>query len=96
MKVLGFTEARQNLARTLDAVVNDHEETVIHRTGDRSVVIVSLNDWNAIKETNYLLSSAANAAHLRKSIADLDAGAGVVTSLDDVEAGSDTEVADMA
>jgi antitoxin YefM len=44
MKVLSFSEARANFARTLDAVVDDAEETVIHRSGHEPVVIISLSD----------------------------------------------------
>ncbi|MFI5932520.1 type II toxin-antitoxin system Phd/YefM family antitoxin [Actinoplanes sp. NPDC051494] len=68
MKVVSFTEARQNFARTLDAVVDDAEETVIHRSGHDAVVIISLAEWNSIKETEHLLSNPANAARLRKSL----------------------------
>ncbi|MFG1605932.1 type II toxin-antitoxin system Phd/YefM family antitoxin [Actinoplanes sp. NPDC049265] len=72
MKVLGFTEARANFAKTLDAVVDDGEETVIHRNNDRSVVIISLAEWNAMKETQHLLNGA-NGEILRRRIADMDA-----------------------
>jgi antitoxin YefM len=76
MKILSFTEARQNFAKTLDAVVDDAEETIIHRSGHEPVVIVSLAEWSALKETEYLLSNPANAEFLRKGIAALDAGHG--------------------
>jgi antitoxin YefM len=74
MKILSYTEARQNFAKTLDAVVDDAEEVVVHRSGKEPVVIISLAEWNAIKETEYLLSNPANAARLRRSIAQADAG----------------------
>lgn len=74
MKVLSYTEARQNFARTLDAVVDDAEETIVHRAGKEPVVIISLAAWNAIKETEHLLRSPANAAHLRRSIEQAGSG----------------------
>ena len=85
MKVLSFTEARQNFARTLDAVVDDAEETVIHRAGHEPVVLISLSEWNSMKETEYLLRDPANAEFLRRSIAELDAGQGEVHELIDPE-----------
>lgn len=86
MKVLNYTEVRQNLAKTLDAVVDDGEETVIHRTNDRSVVIISLSDWNAIKETEHLLSSPRNAERLRGAVADMnDNVPAVETSIEELE-----------
>lgn len=74
MKVLSYTEARANFARTLDAVVDDAEEAVIHRSGHAPVVVVSLAIWNSMQETAYLVSDPANAQVLRRSIADADAG----------------------
>jgi antitoxin YefM len=86
MKVMGFTEARANLARTLDAVVDDAEEVVIHRPHDRSVVMVSLTDWNAMQETAHLLSTPANAARLRQAMAGMDGPAPEIieTTADDL------------
>ncbi len=75
MKILSYSEARANFARTLDAVVDDSEEAVVHRSGKEPVVIISLAEWNAMKETDYLLRNAANAARLREGIAQADAGA---------------------
>ncbi|WP_306203891.1 type II toxin-antitoxin system Phd/YefM family antitoxin [Actinoplanes sp. RD1] len=91
MKVVSFTEARQNFARTLDAVIDDAEETVIHRSGHEPVVIISLAEWNSIKETEYLLSNPANAARLREALAQAERGDLVEHGLDDLdEAGADT------
>jgi antitoxin YefM len=81
MKVLSYTEARQNFAKTLDAVVDDAEETIVHRSGKEPVVIISLSEWNSMRETNYLLSSPANAAHLRKGVTELNEGRGEVHEL---------------
>lgn len=74
MKILSYTEARANFAKTLDAVVDDAEETIIHRAGHEPVVIISLSEWNALKETQHLLSDPANASFLRRSIEELNAG----------------------
>lgn len=85
MKVLSFTEARANFAKTMDAVVDDAEETVIHRAGHEAVVMVALSEWKSMKETDYLLSNPANAEFLRRSIASLDAGKGREGELIDPE-----------
>lgn len=74
MKVLSYTEARANFAKTLDAVVDDAEEAVIHRAGHEPVVLVSLATWSSMQETEYLLRDPVNADMLRRSIADADAG----------------------
>lgn len=74
MKVMGYSEARANFAKLLDAVIDDAEETVIHRSGKEPVVVISLAEWNSIKETEHLLRSPANAERLLRSIKQADAG----------------------
>ena len=63
-----YSESRAHYAETLDAVVNDREEVVITRAGHESVVIVSLDDYESLKETAYLLRSPANARRLLAAI----------------------------
>ena len=56
MKVVNFTDLRVNLKKWLDLVVDDVEELVIKRMNNKDVVLISLSEYNAIKETSYLLS----------------------------------------
>lgn len=81
MDVLTYTDARANLKSVMDRVVEDREEVVVARRRGESVVIVSLDTWNAVQETLHLLSTPANAAALRRSIAQLDAGEGAERDL---------------
>lgn len=74
MDVLTFSETRANLKSVMDQVVNDHSPVVVARKRGEAVVIVSLEDWNAMEATQYLLSTPANAQALRASIAELEAG----------------------
>ena len=75
MDVLTYSETRANLKAVLDRVVDDHVPVVVARR-TRSVVLVSLEDWNAMEATMHLLSTPANAKHLMDSIAELEAGGG--------------------
>jgi antitoxin YefM len=77
MRTISFSESRANYARTLDAVVNDREEVVITRAGREPVVIVSLEDYESLKETAYLLRDPENAARILRSIERLEGGGGV-------------------
>ncbi|MEH1099170.1 type II toxin-antitoxin system Phd/YefM family antitoxin [Micromonospora sp. CPCC 205561] len=74
MRTVNFTQLRQNLAAELDSVINDAEEVVVTRSGHEPVVIVPLAEYEAMKETEYLLRNPANAAALRRSIAELQEG----------------------
>ena len=76
MQVYSLTEARNNIRAMFDSVYLDNEEVVIHRKGRESVVVISLDDYNSLKETNYLLSSVANKKWLLESLKELRAGKG--------------------
>lgn len=81
MKTMTYSESRANYAATLDAVIDDCEEVVITRAGREPVVIVSLAEYQSLKETVYLLRSPANARRLTDSIERLEAGEGVARDL---------------
>lgn len=74
--------ARQNLAKTMDRVCSDHEPIIITRNSEQSLAMISLQDFNALEETAYLLRSPKNAKRLLESIAQLEAG-GTEKVLDD-------------
>lgn len=77
MRTMTYSESRANYAATLSAVVDDREEVVITRAGHDPVVIVSLDDYESLKETAYLLKSPENARRLLGSIEQLESGRGV-------------------
>lgn len=68
MRVINFSEARNNLKTILDQVVEDSDYTVITRRDSEDAVVMSLASFNSYMETFHLLRSPANAAHLEKSI----------------------------
>ncbi|QIS18990.1 type II toxin-antitoxin system Phd/YefM family antitoxin [Nocardia terpenica] len=69
MKPMTYTDARANLASVLESATDDLEEVVITRAGHEPAVVVSLREYEALKETAYLLGNPANARHLERSIA---------------------------
>lgn len=75
MHILTVREARDGLNQAMDDVCRDHEPAVIVRRRGHHVVLLSLEDFNSMNETMYLLGSASNASRLQKSIAQLRAGA---------------------
>jgi antitoxin YefM len=74
MRVVNYTEARNNLKSILDMVVNDADYTIINRRDAEDAVVMSLDYFNAMQETLHLLKSPANVAHLQKSIAQYKEG----------------------
>lgn len=81
MKTMSYTESRARYAEVLDSVVNDREEVVITRAGHEPVVIVSLADFESLRETAYLMRSPANARRLLDAMERLEAGEGEEHSL---------------
>jgi antitoxin YefM len=81
MDAITYSSARANLASTMDRVCNDHEPLIITRSGEKAVVMLSLEDYKALEETAYLLRSPANARRLLSSIAQLNAGKGTLREL---------------
>ena len=68
METISYTAARNALATTMSKVCQDHVPIIITRNNADSVVMMSLEDFNAIQETAYLLRSPKNAERLRESI----------------------------
>jgi len=74
MKSITYTEARENLANTINRVCEDNAPVIITRKRDQSVVMLSLSEYESLQETAYLLRCPANARRLLKSIESLERG----------------------
>lgn len=74
MNAITYSDVRKNFFTVMEKVCDDHNPVIITGKNSKAVVMMSLEDYNAIEETMYLLSSPANAARLRASIAEFEAG----------------------
>ena len=81
MRVVNFSDARNNLKKVIDDVVDDADFTVISRRDAPDAVLLSLDSFNSLMETVHLLKSPANAAHLARSLAQMESGKTVVRGL---------------
>ena len=81
MDAISYTAARANLASTMAQVCDDHAPIIITRKSESPVVMMSLEDYNAMQETTYLLRSPTNARKLLESIAELEQGEGTQREL---------------
>lgn len=73
MRVVNYTELRLNLKKFLDLVVDDVQELIIKRKDNKDLVLISLDEYNSLKETQYLLSGK-NRDHLLNSIKQAEEG----------------------
>ena len=69
MEAITYADLRQNLNAYMDKVIQNHDSIIITRKNNENVVLISVDEYNSLVETNYLLSNKANVEHLRKSIA---------------------------
>ncbi|MDO6712973.1 MULTISPECIES: type II toxin-antitoxin system Phd/YefM family antitoxin [Aliiglaciecola] len=78
---MSYTAARANLAKTMEKVCDDHAPVIITRKSESPVVMMSLDDYESMQETTYLLRSPANTRALIESIVELEAGNGTPREL---------------
>jgi antitoxin YefM len=76
MDAIAYSKARASLAQTMLRVCENHEPIIVTRQRAESVVLISLEDFQALEETAYLLRSKVNARRLMASVEELEAGQG--------------------
>ena len=81
MKALSYTALRRTLAKTMERVCNDHEPIIITRKSEGAVVMLSLENYESLEETTYLLRSPQNLKRLVESISQLEQGKGLEQAL---------------
>lgn len=84
MRTANYSELRNNLKSYLDGVINDSEPLIVHRSGNESVVVISLEEYNAIKETEYIMKSPAMMDTIRKGDEEINNGGGTSVDIDNL------------
>lgn len=84
MRTANYSELRKNLKHYLDEVINDNEPLLVHRSGNESVVVISLDEYNAIKETEYIMKSPAMMNIIRKGDDEIRRGGGEKADIDNL------------
>ena len=76
MKVASVSDFRKNIKRYIDDVDADQEALIVTRTDSVSVVVIPLDSFNSLNETDYLLSNPKSKQRLLESLSELQAGKG--------------------
>jgi len=74
MEVLNYTEFRRNLAKSLDKVNDDSDVVIVSRSKGKNVVLMDLNEYNAMIETLHIAKSEANRKRLQEAIDEMNSG----------------------
>ncbi len=82
METVNYSDFRSNLKHWFDKVINDVSDVIIKRKGGKDLVLMSLDEYNSLKETTYLLSGR-NRDVLIRSIKELESGEGIEKELVD-------------
>jgi antitoxin YefM len=77
MKVINYTDLRLNLKKWMDSVTDDSEEIIVKRKDNKDLVLISLDEYNSLNETNYLLSGK-NREILLNSVKDVRENRGLI------------------
>ncbi len=86
MDAINYTTARKSLAVTMEKVCNDRNPVIITKNSECAVVMMPLDDYEAIAETEYLLRSPANAKMIKKALKQSANGEGRKMSMAEIEA----------
>lgn len=81
MHAISYTAVRNNLAKTMDKVNDDHAPVLITRQNGSPAVLMALDDFHAYEETAYLMTSPPNARRVRRAVRQLEAGKGKTRKL---------------
>jgi len=74
MQAVTSKDAKRNLPRLIEQILSDAEPRIVVTDKGEQVVMMPLDEFNSWKETLYLLSNPANAAHLWRSITEAESG----------------------
>ena len=74
MQTISYTEARNQLAGLMETASRDREPIIITRKGEGKVVLLAIEEYEAMETTLHLFSTRANATQIQQSLLDYSAG----------------------
>lgn len=84
MRTANYTDLRANLKGYIDLVIDDYDTVIINRGNGKGVVMISLDEYNSLKETEYIMSSPETMAAIRQGEEDIKNGKGIEVNLDEL------------
>ncbi len=83
MIVTNVSQFRKNLKHYIDSVATNNDTLIVNANG-KSVVVISLEDYNSIEETEYLLSNPANKKMMYKALEEITSGNTTAKPIDEL------------
>lgn len=72
MQAVFYSQARNNLRDLINKVCDDFDEYIITTKDQKSAVLMSYEEYSAMKETMYLLSSKSNRERLNDAVEQIE------------------------
>ncbi len=85
MNALSYTALRANLSSTMERVCEDHDPVIITKKREPSVVMISLEDYESMEETAFLMRNPENVKRLFKSIEEMKQGKCIKKTVEELE-----------
>ena len=82
MRTANYTELRKNLKEHIDAVIADNDALIVDRGNNTGIVMISLEEYNSIKETEYIMSNPEVLADIQQSLQEISEGKGIEVNLE--------------
>lgn len=79
-----YSDLRSNLKEYLDRVVNDSDNVIVNRGGGAAVVIMSMEEYESMKETAYIMSQPDLMEAIRQGEEDIRKGNFNIVNVDEL------------
>lgn len=84
MSTATYNEVHSNFGLFFNRVIDDADTLVVNRDGNEAAVLMSMNEYNSLMETLYLMTSPETMADIRQADVDLKNGKGIEVNIDEL------------
>jgi antitoxin YefM len=84
MRTATFSDFSSNVKNYFNSVIDNCDSVIVNRNSDEAAVLLSLDEYNSLMETLYLMSSRETMADIRQAEQDIKEGKGIEVNLDEL------------
>ena len=84
MRTATFSDFSSNIKNYFNSVIDNCDSIIVNRNSDEAAVLLSLDEYNSLMETLYLMSSRDTMEDIRKAEQDIKEGKGIEVNLDEL------------
>lgn len=81
MRTANYSELRKNLKGHIDAIIANNDALVVDRGNNTGIVMISLEEYNSIMETEYIMSNPMVLEDIKQSLQEISQGKGIEVEL---------------